>query len=121
MPCDHWRKNAALNNINVEFNLAGAALFGVATFVPPLMKYIEKYNAQLAFNSNLVKVDGPAKTAWFEVKDANGNVTREAKPSICCTSCRRKSRRISSPRARWPTPPAGARSIRTACSIRVTP
>ena len=72
-------KADVLNNIKVEFNLAGAALFGVATFVPPLMKYIEKYNAQLAFNSNLVKVDGPAKTAWFETKDADGNVTREAK------------------------------------------
>jgi len=80
LSCDHWRRNGVLNNINVEFNLAGAALFGVATFVPPLMKYIEKYNAQLAFNANLVKVDGPAKTAWFEIKDANGNVTREAGP-----------------------------------------
>jgi sulfide:quinone oxidoreductase len=79
LSCDHWRKTAVLNNINVEFNLAGAALFGVATFVPPLMKYIEKYNAQLAFNSNLVKVDGPAKTAWFEIKDADGNLTTQAK------------------------------------------
>jgi len=79
LSCDHWRKSAVLNNIEVEFNLAGAALFGVATFVPPLMKYIEKYNAQLAFNSNLVKVDGPAQTAWFEVKDGEGNVSRVAK------------------------------------------
>jgi len=79
LSCDHWRKSAVLNNIHVEFNLAGAALFGVATFVPPLMKYIEKYNAQLAFNSNLVKVDGPEQTAWFEVKDAEGNVSRVAK------------------------------------------
>jgi sulfide:quinone oxidoreductase len=79
LSCDHWRKAAVLNNINVEFNLAGAALFGVATFVPPLMKYIEKYNAQLAFNSNLIKVDGPSKTAWFEIKDADGNLTRVAK------------------------------------------
>ncbi|QXI17795.1 NAD(P)/FAD-dependent oxidoreductase [Pseudomonas hamedanensis] len=79
LSCDHWRRSAVLHNINVEFNLAGAALFGVATFVPPLMKYIEKYNAQLAFNSNLVKVDGPAKTAWFEVKDTDGNVSRIAK------------------------------------------
>ncbi|WP_460357535.1 MULTISPECIES: NAD(P)/FAD-dependent oxidoreductase [unclassified Pseudomonas] len=79
LSCDHWRKTAVLNNINVEFNLAGPALFGVATFVPPLMKYIEKYNAQLAFNSNLVKVDGLAKTAWFEIKDADGNLTTQAK------------------------------------------
>ncbi len=75
LSCDHWFKHGNLNNIDVEFDLAGAALFGVATFVPPLMKYVEKYNARLAFNSNLVKVDGPARKAWFEVKDAEGNVT----------------------------------------------
>lgn len=79
LSCDHWLKRNVLSKVEVEFNLAGAALFGVPTFVPPLMKYIEKYNARLAFNSNLVKVDGPAKTAWFDVKDADGNVTRQAK------------------------------------------
>jgi len=79
LSCDHWLKQGTLQNIDVEFNLAGAALFGVPTFVPPLMKYVEKYNARLAFNANLVKVDGPARTAWFEVKDAEGNVTVEEK------------------------------------------
>ncbi|MCK3846425.1 FAD/NAD(P)-binding oxidoreductase [Pseudomonas sp. W15Feb34] len=79
LSCDHWLKQGALKNIEVEFNLAGAALFGVATFVPPLMKYVEKYDARLAFNSNLVKVDGPARKAWFEVKDAEGNVSVEEK------------------------------------------
>lgn len=79
LSCDHWLKQGHLQNIEVEFNLAGAALFGVATFVPPLMKYVEKYNARLAFNANLVKVDGPARKAWFEVKDAEGNVTRVEK------------------------------------------
>ncbi len=79
LSCDHWLKQGDLKHIDVEFNLAGAALFGVAAFVPPLMKYVEKYHARLAFNSNLVKVDGPARKAWFEVKDAEGNVTLEEK------------------------------------------
>ncbi|MBC3338311.1 NAD(P)/FAD-dependent oxidoreductase [Pseudomonas proteolytica] len=79
LSCDHWLKQGALNTIDVEFNLAGAALFGVATFVPPLMNYVEKYGARLAFNSNLIKVDGPARKAWFEVKDAEGNVSIEEK------------------------------------------
>lgn len=79
LSCDHWLKHGDLNNIEVEFDLAGAALFGVPTFVPPLMKYVEKYRARLAFNSNLVKVDGPAHKAWFDVKDADGNVTVEEK------------------------------------------
>lgn len=79
LSCDHWLKQGNLKNIDVEFNLAGAALFGVPTFVPPLIKYVEKYNARLAFNSNLVKVDGPARKAWFEVKDTEGNVSVEEK------------------------------------------
>ncbi|WP_455918053.1 FAD-dependent oxidoreductase [Pseudomonas cerasi] len=79
LSCDHWLKQGHLKNIDVEFDLAGAALFGVATFVPPLMKYVEKYRARLAFNSNLVKVDGPARKAWFEVKDAAGTVMVEEK------------------------------------------
>lgn len=79
LSCDHWLKQGNLKHIDVEFNLAGAALFGVPTFVPPLMKYVEKYNARLAFNSNLVKVDGPARKAWFEVKDTEGNATVEEK------------------------------------------
>ncbi len=79
LSCDHWLKQGALDTIDVEFNLAGAALFGVATFVPPLMNYVEKYGARLAFNSNLIKVDGPARKAWFEVKDAEGNLSIEEK------------------------------------------
>ncbi|MBK3439815.1 NAD(P)/FAD-dependent oxidoreductase [Pseudomonas sp. MF7448] len=79
LSCDHWLKQGDLNTIDVEFNLAGAALFGVATFVPPLMNYVEKYGVKLAFNSNLIKVDGPARKAWFEVKDAEGNVSVEEK------------------------------------------
>ncbi|WP_438869206.1 FAD-dependent oxidoreductase [Pseudomonas sp. L1(2025)] len=79
LSCDHWLKQGNLKNIDVEFNLAGAALFGVATFVPPLMKYVEKYNARLAFNANLIKVDGSARKAWFEVKDAEGKATVEEK------------------------------------------
>ena len=79
LSCDHWRKRGVLDSMAVEFNLAGAVLFGVPTFVPPLMKYVEAYKAQLAFQSNLVKVDGPGKTAWFDVTDADGGVTRVEK------------------------------------------
>lgn len=79
LSCDHWQKTGVLQNMDVEFNLAGATLFGVSAFVPPLMKYIEKYQARLVFGSNLVKVDGPGKTAWFESRDEQGNLTQHAK------------------------------------------
>lgn len=79
LSCDHWLKQGILNRINVEFNLAGPALFGVATYVPPLMKYIDKYKVKLVFTSNLVKIDGSKKIAWFDIKDAEGNVTKVEK------------------------------------------
>ena len=79
LSCDHWQKSGVLQDVDVEFNLAGVTLFGAAAFVPPLMKYIDKYQAQLVFGSNLVKVDGPGKTAWFESRDEHGTLSRHAK------------------------------------------
>jgi len=73
LSCDHWLKNNQLKNINVEFHTAGAVLFGVAEFVPPLMEYVERYEANLLFNSNLVRVDGHKKIAYFEEKDQEDN------------------------------------------------
>jgi sulfide:quinone oxidoreductase len=80
LSCDYWQHQGVLDKIDVEFDLAGAVLFGVPEFVPPLMKYVQKYHARLAFNSNLVKVNGPEKIATFEVKNEAGEVTRVDKP-----------------------------------------
>lgn len=76
LACHHWLKTGKLSKLNVEFDLAGAVLFGVPTFVPPLMEYVKRYDAKLAFSSNLVAIDGPARRATFETKDAEGNVAR---------------------------------------------
>ena len=80
LSCDHWLKQGALDHIDVEFNLAGDVLFGVAAFVPSLMKYVERYHALLAFGSNLVRVDGARRIATFSVKDHAGSVVRIDKP-----------------------------------------
>ena len=72
LSCDWWLKQAVLAEIDVEFCSAGAVLFGVAAFVPPLMQYVERYGAQLNFNTDLIAVDGPARRAWFRQTDANG-------------------------------------------------
>jgi len=76
LTCSQWKKRGVLPNINVELNNAGGALFGVKEFVPALMKYVEDYGINLAFTSNLIRVDGDNKTATFEVKDADGNATQ---------------------------------------------
>lgn len=66
MSCDHWWRKGVLNDIDVQFCNAGGVLFGVKEYVPALMKYVEKYNAHLNFSHNLVRIDGPAKKAWFQ-------------------------------------------------------
>jgi sulfide:quinone oxidoreductase len=72
LSCDHWLKHGVLKDIQVDFCSAGAVLFGVPDFIPGLMQYVERYAAQLNFNSSLAAVDGPAGKAWFTVADGNG-------------------------------------------------
>lgn len=79
LSCSHWESEGVLSNINVDFNNAGPGLFGVKDYVPALMAYVKRYQANLSFQSNLVEVDGPNKTAWFNVKDEDGNVTKVKK------------------------------------------
>ena len=91
LSCDHWQRKGTLGRTHVQFNNAGPVLFGVKEFVPPLMAYVEKYGIDLAFNSNLRAVDGPARKAWFDVKDAEGKVSRIEKPfdmiHVCPPQC----------------------------------
>jgi len=73
LSADHWQRAGVLKGIEVSFHNAGGVLFGVKDFVPALMDYVDKYDAALRFNSNLVAIDGPAQTAYFEETDAEGN------------------------------------------------
>ncbi|BEO37594.1 hypothetical protein SMQE08_16820 [Serratia marcescens] len=65
LSCDHWRRQGVMNNINVNFCLAGTAVFGVPQFVPALTDYLKKYRAQVNFRHNLVRVDGKRRQAIF--------------------------------------------------------
>ncbi len=73
LSCHHWEKQGCLNHIDVHFHNTGGALFGVADFVPPLMEYVKRYHAHLAFSSELIAVDGPAQTATFRDTAADGS------------------------------------------------
>ena len=72
---DHWFKNGALKDIDIQFMNAGGVLFGVKDYVPALEKYVKKYDADLNFFHNLVSVDGPAKKATFEVSKPDSDKT----------------------------------------------
>ena len=68
LSCDHWRRQGALGNFQVEFNSASGVLFSVPEFVPPLMQYVRRYNVKLALTTNLKAIDGPARKAWFQAQ-----------------------------------------------------
>jgi len=72
LSCDAWRRAGVLGQVDVEFHNAGAALFGVAAYVPALMAYVERYGIHLRPQSRLVAVDGPARVATFEQRGADG-------------------------------------------------
>jgi sulfide:quinone oxidoreductase len=67
LSADHWRRTGVLEKIDIQFMNAGGVLFGVKDYVPALQSYVERYRAKLNFFHNLVEVDGPSKTAVFEV------------------------------------------------------
>jgi sulfide:quinone oxidoreductase len=66
LACDHWRRSGRLDATNVEFLNAGAALFGVADYVPALMEYVKRYDIALSFGHTLTAIDGPARLATFK-------------------------------------------------------
>ena len=80
LSCHHWEETGTLGNIDVQFHNAGAVLFGVADFVPPLMEYVKRYNANLNFNSTLIAVDGPAREATFRRTNGDGTNTDHTEP-----------------------------------------
>ncbi len=80
LSCAEWLGKGRLDNIKTSFYSSTPALFGVKEYVEPLMQYIRRYKVNLNLNSTLMEVDGQGKTAWFNVKDADGNVSRISKP-----------------------------------------
>lgn len=71
---DHWFRTGRLNNIQIDFYNAGGVLFGIKDYVPALMEYVEKYQANLHFKHQLVRVDGEHKRAWFNKTLDDGSV-----------------------------------------------
>ncbi len=86
LSCDHWFREGLTGAIDVQFHNAGGVLFGVSAFVPTLMEYVNKYQAKLNFNSNLVGVDGPARKAWFEDKIVDDG-SKALPPAFTSSAC----------------------------------
>ena len=72
LSADHWHRAGRIPGIRIDFFNAGGVLFGVQDYVPALMEYVERYQAQLNFNHRLTRIDGPARRAWFTKTGADG-------------------------------------------------
>ena len=68
LSASEWEKQGKLGQMDIQFMNAGGVLFGVKDYVPALEEYVKRYDAKLNFFHNLIAVDGPNKTATFEVK-----------------------------------------------------
>jgi len=77
LSCDHWLRNQSLDKIDVQFCSASNVLFDVEHYVPPLMEYIKKYDADVNLFCNLVAIDGEAQKAWFDVSQPGSEPCRE--------------------------------------------
>lgn len=73
---DHWRQEGSLHNTQVDFCLAGDALFGVAHWVPTLQRQMDYYGVNVRKKENLIKVDGEKREATFQIVGTEETVTR---------------------------------------------
>ncbi len=69
---DHLRRQKRLDQVDVEFCLAGDVLFGVPFFVPPLQRTVDDYGIKVNYKHTLKAVDGPARKATFTVSGPDG-------------------------------------------------
>ncbi|WER46634.1 FAD/NAD(P)-binding oxidoreductase [Cupriavidus sp. WKF15] len=72
LACDAWRRQGTLDATRVSFLNAGAALFGVADYVPALMSYVQAYGIDLRLQHRLTAIDGVRRRARFVRTMADG-------------------------------------------------
>jgi sulfide:quinone oxidoreductase len=65
LAADYFRKNRI--SADIRFFTPGPSMFGVPFYAKALDRVMSEYQAKPCFGQKLVRVDGPAKTAYFEV------------------------------------------------------
>ena len=79
LAADRFKKKNILDKFSIEFCNAGPAMFGVPFFAKALTEVVKSYGIKTQFNHNLVAIDGPGKTATFEVTEGDKK-TQVTKP-----------------------------------------
>ncbi|MDR5880470.1 FAD/NAD(P)-binding oxidoreductase [Caballeronia sp. LZ032] len=70
LAADYFRRKRV--SADVRFFTPGPSMFGVPFYAKALARVMQEYDATACFGHRLVKVDGEAKLAYFEV-EADGN------------------------------------------------
>ncbi len=71
-----FRDNGVRSDVEVKFVSAGGGIFGVAKYKAALEKVIANRKINTRYKSDLVRIDGPNKTAYFKDMDS-GDVFEE--------------------------------------------
>lgn len=63
---DYFRKKGLLNKVKVHFYSGGSILFAVEKYAKTLQIVVDRYGIDTHWFHNLVEIDGPGRTAFFE-------------------------------------------------------
>ena len=64
LSCDAWRRRGVLKDISVAFHTAAPALFGVADYVPALMRYVQADGIDLNLRSRSARWACPSRARF---------------------------------------------------------
>lgn len=76
LAADYLRKHDLLEKSEVHFYSGGGVIFGVKKYAQVLDQVIRRYGIQTHFNHNLIEIDAHSKTAVFETKGDDGEMSR---------------------------------------------
>ncbi|MGH2553438.1 MAG: FAD-dependent oxidoreductase [Chitinophagaceae bacterium] len=75
LAADYFRKHGLMDKVKVDFSTAGKVIFGIKKYAVQLQKVVDKLHIEMNYRHDLVAVDGPGKTATFNVTDENRSAT----------------------------------------------
>jgi sulfide:quinone oxidoreductase len=79
LAADYFRKHGLMGKVKVDFSTAGKVVFGIKKYAVELQKIVDKLQVEMNYRHDLIAVNGPGKTATFNVSDEKGNVTEITK------------------------------------------
>jgi len=73
---DYWRKQGILDKCDVHYISGATTIFGVPEYKATLEEILKDRNIKVHYSSNVLAINGEAKSIEFETKD-NANAINE--------------------------------------------